>query len=179
MPIGTPLSRRVPLALLSLRAARLPWTTPCLLTRLSGAWVSVTLFRRCAMALFGRVFGEESRTTPFTSANRAVPQPRALAQELCLASALMPLLASNATASFHPRVYATDASLGLGAICSTSVTPALARTLWLNGDRRGGYSRLEVGATALLSAVGEASVAQLPSAPACPFLRPAFPTRPC
>ena len=73
----------------------------------------------------------------------------------------MLLLASNATASFHPRVYATDASLGLGAICSTSVTPALARTLWLNGDRRGGYSRLETGATALLSAVGKASPAEL------------------
>ena len=63
--------------MLSLRAVRLPWTTSCLLARLSGAWVSVTLFRRCAMALFGRVFGEESRATTTTPANRAVPQPRA------------------------------------------------------------------------------------------------------
>ena len=158
VPIGAPLSRCVPLAALSLRAARLPWTTPCLLTRLSGAWVSVTLFRRCAMALFGRIFGAEPRALPLSAANLATPQPRALAQELCLAVTLMPLLASNVTAPFHLRVYATDASLGLGAICSTPVTPALAKSLWLHGDRRGGYS-LETGAAALLSAVGEASAA--------------------
>ncbi|CAE7348123.1 unnamed protein product, partial [Symbiodinium microadriaticum] len=35
-------------------------------------------------------------------------------------------------------------------------------TLWLNGDRRGGYSRLEVGATALLSAVGEVGLETAP-----------------
>ncbi|OLP87334.1 Protein MEMO1, partial [Symbiodinium microadriaticum] len=161
VPIGAPLSRCVPLAALSLRAARLPWTTPCLLTRLSGAWVSVTLFRRCAMALFGRIFGAEPRALPLSAANLATPQPRALAQELCLAVTLMPLLASNVTAPFHLRVYATDASLGLGAICSTPVTPALAKSLWLHGDRRGGYS-LETGAAALLSAVGEVGLAHAP-----------------
>ena len=50
---------------------------------------------------------------------------------------------------------ATDASLALGAYCETEVDDSLAHSLWLNGDRRGGYSRLSVGATAVLRALGE------------------------
>ena len=139
VPVAAPLSRRVPLAALSLRAAVLPVTTPRLLSRLSGAWVSVALFRRCTMALFGKVFGEESRASATSSSSAAVEQPRLLAQELCLAAALMPLMASDITAPFCNKVYATDASLGLGAFCSTEVTQPIAQSIWLNGDRRGSW----------------------------------------
>ncbi|CAE7191860.1 unnamed protein product [Symbiodinium microadriaticum] len=145
VPVAAPLSRRVPLAALSLRAAVLPVTTPRLLSRLSGAWVSVALFRRCTMALFGKVFGEESRASATSSSSAAVEQPRLLAQELCLAAALMPLMASDITAPFCNKVYATDASLGLGAFCSTEVA---------------GYSRLSTGATSLLEALGVETTAE-------------------
>ena len=160
VPVAAPLSRRVPLAALSLRAAALPVTTPRLLNRLSGAWVSVALFRRCTMALFGKVFGEESRAPAASSASGAVPQPRLLAQELCLAAALMPLIAADVTTPFCKKVFATDASLGLGAFCSTEVSPQLAQSIWLNGDRRGAYSRLSTGAASLLEALGVETAAE-------------------
>ncbi|OLP79200.1 hypothetical protein AK812_SmicGene40547 [Symbiodinium microadriaticum] len=160
VPVAAPLSRRVPLAALSLRAAALPVTTPRLLNRLSGAWVSVALFRRCTMALFGKVFGEESRAPAASSASGAVPQPRLLAQHLCLAAALMPLMATDVTTPFCNKVFATDASLGLGAFCSTEVSPPLAQSIWLNGDRRGAYARLSTGAASLLEALGVETAAE-------------------
>ncbi|OLP77151.1 hypothetical protein AK812_SmicGene42825 [Symbiodinium microadriaticum] len=99
-----PVARRVPLAALSLRAAALPVTTPCLLNRLAGAqWPSS---------------GTSSVRSPGLNLLLLprLPQPRLLAQELCLAAALMPVMASNIAAPFSEN---TDASLGLGAFCST------------------------------------------------------------
>ena len=144
--VAAPLGRRVALAVLSLRAARLPITSPRLLSRLSGAWVSCAMFRRCSMCIFHRVFGPESRAAPGSPPHEPVPQPRKLAQEFCLASALLPLFASNIAVHQHSRAFATDASLALGAFCETEVGEELAHSLWLNGDRKGAYSRLSVGA---------------------------------
>ena len=155
VPVASPLARRVALSTLSLRAARLPITSAKLLSRLTGAWVSCAMFRRCSMCIFQRVFGPESRGRPEEPLQEPVPQPRKLAQELCLASALMPLMASNIAVHQHGRAYATDASLALGAYCETEVGEELSHSLWLNGDRRGAYSRLSVGATSLLRALGE------------------------
>ncbi|OLQ15596.1 hypothetical protein AK812_SmicGene20 [Symbiodinium microadriaticum] len=63
-----------------------------------------------------------------------------LAQEFCLASALLPLFASNIAVHQHSRAFATDASLALGAFCETEVGEELAHSLWLNGDRSPHYA---------------------------------------
>ena len=45
-----------------------------LLSRLSGAWISAALLRRCSMFLFGRIFAKGS--PPDAAVQRAVPLPR-------------------------------------------------------------------------------------------------------
>ncbi|OLP77518.1 hypothetical protein AK812_SmicGene42412 [Symbiodinium microadriaticum] len=52
------------------------------------------------------------------------------------------------------RLPITSAKL-LTRLSGAWVDDSLAHSLWLNGDRRGGYSRLSVGATAVLRALGE------------------------
>ena len=47
--VGCPLGKRLSLAALSLRAARLPISTEKFASRLAGAWVSATMFRRPSM----------------------------------------------------------------------------------------------------------------------------------
>ena len=84
----------------------------------------------------------------------SVPQSRKLAQELVLASALVPFCASDLSAPTLGRVFATDASLGLGACCSAELPHTVARSLWLNADRRGAYTRLDTGPKELLRAAG-------------------------
>ena len=153
---GAPLSRRISLASLSLRAAALPVTSGTFCARAAGAWVSVCLYRRCTMIVFNEVFRLAQQAGAATSAQTVVRQSRSLAQELVLASIFAPLCVSDLTARTLPTVFATDASLGLGAGCSAQVPPEVARTLWLNADRRGGYSRLDQGPRLLLRALGEA-----------------------
>ncbi|CAE7212203.1 unnamed protein product [Symbiodinium natans] len=153
---AAPLARRVSLSLLSLRAASLPCTTPTLVAKLVGAWVSAAMFRRCTMVIFSEVFSISAKAASREGGKeKSVHLPRRVAQELCLAAVLAPLMASSLTATTQSRIYATDASLGLGAIVSAEVQQGLARSLWLNGDRKGAYSELNVGAAALLKAAGE------------------------
>ena len=154
LPLGAPLSRRVPLALLSLRAAALPITSSKLCARLGGAWISVALFRRPLMVLFSEIFKEARGCDSGTTEQVAQRQSRSLSQELCLASALVPLFASDLTARTLPKAFATDASLGRGAICEAELPYDVARSLWLNSDRRGAYSKLVTGASADLAALG-------------------------
>ena len=73
VPVAAPLARRVALSVLSLRAARLPITSAKLLTRLSGAWVSCAMFRRCSMCIFQRIFGPDC--------NRCLPRPGGLLRD--------------------------------------------------------------------------------------------------
>ena len=85
----------------------------------------------------------------FSVANRAAEEPRLskrpfplshrLAQEFVLASVLSVVACADLTAEVADRVYATDASLARGAVCSCSVPTQLAKSLWQNGDRRGAY----------------------------------------
>ena len=83
VPAAAPLSRRLPLAALSLRAAKLSCISKLLLSRLAGAWVSVAMFRRCCVCLFNEVF-PASLAKGSPQRQHAIPQSRTLAQELCL-----------------------------------------------------------------------------------------------
>ena len=89
-----------------------------------------------SMAVFGKVFGPESclENAGVPVRQHAVRQPRSVAQNLCLASCLMPLMASDITADYLPEIFASDLSLGRGAYCGAKVSPSVAKTAWLNGD---------------------------------------------
>ena len=95
-----------------------------------------------------------------SSARKPVRLTRRLAEELVLSAVLAPIAASDLTAKQSQGVYATDASLARGAICSCTVPAHVARALWQNGDRRGAYSRLEQGPSVLLKAAGEAPLGE-------------------
>ena len=126
--------RRISLASLSLRSAALPVTSATLCARLAGAWVSVALYRRCLMVIFSEVFRTaQGATSGASSQQTALPQTRGLAQELVLASALV--------LSLLGKIFATDASLSLGAYCSAEVLASTPRSVWLSADP--GYSRLD------------------------------------
>ena len=77
---GAPLARRSSLALLSLRAARLPVTTPGLIARLTGAWTSAFLYRRCCMAVLSEAYGVANRAATAPSESRVSVR---LSRRLC------------------------------------------------------------------------------------------------
>ena len=158
---AAPLARRTSLALLSLRAARLPVTTPGLVARLTGAWTSTFLYRRCCMVVLAEAYrvANLAATVPAKS-REPLRLSRRLAQELVLCAVLSPIAATDLTAKQSEEVYATDASLARGAACRCVLPLHAARSLWQNGDRRGAYSRLEEGPQVLLKAAGLAPCAE-------------------
>ena len=141
VPVAAPLSKRCGLATLSLRLASLPALTTSLASKLAGSWVSVLMFRRCLSSVVDELFalgvqGEDQHPQIF-------PLPRRTAGELVLLSILTPLAFSDASADFLGKAYATDASLKKGAIVSAEVGRELSRALWLSGDKKGNYTRLD------------------------------------
>lgn len=150
--VGAPLAKRLGLSLLSLRTARLPLISTKLASRLSGSWVSVLLYRRCLSSVVKDFFalGAQGEET-----DMVLRLPRSLAEELTILACLVPVAVSDISAPVQQSVYATDASLSKGAIVKTEVSTQIARVLWLDGDRRGCYTKLDNGFRAALKAVGE------------------------
>ena len=149
---AAPFARRLPLAALSLRVAALPCITPNLSSKLAGAWVSAALFRRCTMVVFSEIFALARPAAQ--PGNLGVPLTRRAAQELVLASALMPLMSADLGADYAPSVFATDASLSKGAVCEATVGADVSRLLWEGGDRKAANVKLEGAASALLRCAG-------------------------
>ena len=152
--VGAPIRKRLALAALTLRAARLPGITAGLASRLSGNWVSALLFRRCLASVVDAFFalgacGEKS------SENVIFPLSRSVAEELQLLAISSPWMTTNVAVGFSRTVYASDASLAAGAYVSCEVGDQLSRTLWLSSDRKGYYTRLDGLARSMLASVGE------------------------
>eukprot|EP00435_Cladocopium_sp_Y103_P056416 s1162_g19.t1 len=150
--VGAPLQKRLGLSLLSLRAARLPVISSKLASRLSGSWVSVLLYRRCLSSVVRDFFalgaqGEEEDVVMRLS--------RSTAEELTMLACLVPVAVSDLAAPIQSTVYATDASLAKGAIVRADVSDDVAKVLWVDGDRKGGYTKLDNGFRAALKAVDE------------------------
>jgi len=152
--VAAPLAKRIALSTLSLRAARLGSITPKLAARLAGSWTSVLLYRRCMTSAVDGFFKLGSEAEKCGS-NVAFPLQRGIAQELSILAALAPLAVSNVAVKYNPKIYASDASLGLGAVVATKAEPEVAETLWLGSDKRGCYTRLDGPNLALLAAAGE------------------------
>ncbi|CAE7829539.1 unnamed protein product, partial [Symbiodinium necroappetens] len=90
------------------------------------------------------------------------PLSRATASELQLLAVLAPVAVSNLAAEPSPQVFASDASMEKGAVCSTKVAPEVALQMWLASDFKGAAVRfdfLDVGEPSPLR--GEAKVVPL------------------
>ena len=64
-------------------------------------------------------------------------------------------MVSNVAVGFSRTIYASDASLAVGAVVRSEAPGDLSKTLWLSPDRKGYYTRLGGLARSLLAAVGE------------------------
>ena len=121
--------------------ARLPVISAAVAARLAGNWTSIFMFRRCLTSILDKIYaygleasGEETEV---------YEQPRKLADELVLAAVLAPLAATDITTKVLPKIYASDASMTKGAVVSRFVTAKVASTLWLGGDKKGTYTKLD------------------------------------
>ena len=56
VPVAAPWSKRLALAVLSLRVARLPAVSSRAVSRLAGSWVSVLMYRRCMTSIVDGLF---------------------------------------------------------------------------------------------------------------------------
>lgn len=131
----------------------LPIVSRELASRLAGSWVSILMFRRPITCLLHEIFALGTRAQ--SDGRDVVPLPRRVADELVLASALVPLCFTDIAVPYSNRIYATDASLNWGAVTSLPIEPELGKFLWLGGDRKGGYTRLDHKSRAMLRALGE------------------------
>ena len=152
--VAAPAEKRFPLAALSLRIASLPIVSRGLASKLAGSWISTLMFRRPMTCILHRLFGLGARDTG--EGNNVVPLSRAVADELVVASVFSILCFTDISVRYDPKIYATDASLSCGAITSTVVSDEITRALWLAGDKKGAYSKLDNDAHAILRALGEA-----------------------
>lgn len=142
VPAAAPLSKRIGLAAISLRVAKLPAISSSLASRLSGSWVSVLLFRRCISCLADRLFSIGAGLMEEDDGMiHAVP--RSTAEDLVELAVMSPLMFSDLTAPFLDKVYATDASVEKGAVVSTKLDRSKVGALWRGCDKRGCYTRLD------------------------------------
>ena len=139
--VGAPLQKRAAMTVLSLRAAQLPVITPSFASKLAGNWTSIFMFRRCISCVLGEIYKFGSPSMP--AGKDVYHLPRSTAQELVLASIFSFLAISDVTARFVDRVFTSDASMTKGAFCSRAISPEIAQVLWLGGDKKGTYTKLD------------------------------------
>lgn len=151
--VGAPTPKRLALISLTLKAAALPVMSRALASRLTGNWTSVLMFRRCLTCVLDKIYsfgvGDASE------ADEVLLLPRRVAQELVLASVLGLVAVSNVAVDYLPTIFATDASMSKGAVCSREVSPEVAELVWLGGDKRGCYTKLDPPFRALRRALGD------------------------
>ena len=150
--VAASLSKRLSLASLSLRAAALPVISRGLASRLSGTWTSVLMFRRCLVSILDGIY--RLGVIDGKNEEEVLELPRKTAEELVLASVLVFVASSNVQVPFCGRIFASDASLKKGAVTSRPVDPETARVVWLGGDKRGAYTKLDNPFRAVLRSCG-------------------------
>ena len=155
IPVGAPLCKRLALAVLSLRAARLPGITAKLAARLAGNWVSVLQYRKCWSSRIDTLFGFSAEAIDHDDGSiRSLS--REVAQELAMLSAVAPIVFSNIAVDYLGSVFATDASNQKGGIVEAEISPELTEAVWLAGDHKGSYAHLDNAFRSILRHVGEA-----------------------
>ena len=141
--VGAPLQKRIAMTVLSMRLAQLPVISSDLAARVAGSWTSIFMYRRCLACVIDDLFKIGSGVTG--RLNDVYALARKAAEELVLASILSFVAISDVAARYSNDVYvyATDASLAKGAVCVRKVQTDVACALWLGGDKKGAYTKLD------------------------------------
>lgn len=139
--VAAPMQKRIALVVLALRTAQLNVITPTLASRIAGNFTSIFMFRRCLTCVLNEIYQYGSGETE--SGNVVYEMPRSTAQELVLAAILSFVSVSDVSAKFTEKIFASDASLAKGAFCSREVSSETAQVMWLGGDKKGTYTRLD------------------------------------
>ena len=127
--VAAPLSKRIPMSMLSLAIAELPCVSRSLASRAAGNWI------------------EEGR--------EVVGLDRRTAEELVLAAVFGLFAATDVSVPYCSEVFATDSSNAKGAFTEKTVDQPLAETIWLGGDKKGTYTMLDPPTRAILRGLGE------------------------
>lgn len=99
-------------------------------------------YRRPLMSILSHSFKLVDSSLLDSSKPKLVPLPRAVANELTLLSLLCPFAVSDLCSPACNEVFATDASLTAGAVCSCPIDEDLSRILWRTTRSKGAYTRL-------------------------------------
>lgn len=150
--VSAPTSKKIGLMCLSLRVAALPIISRSVASRLAGNWVSVLMYRRCLTCMLSKIF---SYGVSSDDQDEVLALSRECAQELVLSSVLAFVAGSDISVPYLNRIYATDASMRKGAFCHREVPHEVAEALWLGGDKRGCYTKLDPPFKALRRGLGD------------------------
>ena len=140
--LGAPPEKRLSMSFLSLAVAALSHTTDAFHLCLVGGWVSMLNYRRPMMSILDCCFKLVDGDSFDCNSPKLVKLPRAAANELVLLAVLSPLMMTDLSADVEEEVYATDASMQKGAVCSTFVGKPVSTLLWRHCKSKGAYTRL-------------------------------------
>lgn len=151
--VAAPLSKRIPMSMLSLAIAELPCVSRSLASRAAGNWISILMYRRCMCCLLSRVFAFGNKS--IEEGREVVGLDRRTAEELVLAAVFGLFAATDVSVPYCSEVFATDSSNAKGAFTEKTVDQLLAETMWLGGDKKGTYTMLDPPTRAILRGLGE------------------------
>ena len=140
--LSAPIEKRIALSVISLQLATLTHTTDALHVCLVGGWISAAMYRRPVMGLFHKVFSLVDSASIDPNHPKIIRLPRTTANELVLASVLVPLMCAELSAEFSTQVFCSDASSNVGAFCAATVPRAVSRVLWKACKSKGAYTRM-------------------------------------
>ena len=147
--VGAPPEKRYGLSWISLNLAQLQYTSDSLHLALLGGWVAALTFRRPMLGILNQAFAVVKNEDYDPSYPQVLKLSRKVCDELVVLSVLAPLMCSNVGASVSPDVYATDASLDMGAIVKAPIPKAVNIALFRTGRSKGGYTKLQSAAERL------------------------------
>eukprot|EP00435_Cladocopium_sp_Y103_P018494 s3398_g4.t1 len=153
VPVAAPLTKRLALSVVSLRAASLPGVTAGFLARAVGNWVSILQYRKVWSSLVDDTF--RFVATCQTDPSQLFQMPKTVAQELGMLAAVAPLVMTNVAVDFLGTCFASDASTGKGAIVEAPISAEAEQVLWLDADLKCGYMPLDNPFRAVLRGLGE------------------------
>eukprot|EP00438_Fugacium_kawagutii_P005252 Skav228634 [mRNA] locus=scaffold204:32195:36586:+ [translate_table: standard] len=139
--LGAPLQKKLSLSYVTLMICNLGYTTDSLHLCIMGAWVSMMMFRRPTMSILNAAFRFVDAQDVDASRPKVMRLSRKVTEELVLVSILMPLMVSEISAPYHPKLYATDASSHRGAVVRCEPGLDLVEALWKGCRSKGSYTR--------------------------------------
>ena len=139
--VSAPPEKLAGLVALTARVFQLPIISRTLASRITGSWTSVLLHRRCLSCVLDRIYAFGVRDEK--NENEVLSSPRAAARGLALCCALAFVSGSEVSVPYASRLFATDASLHKGAIVSREIPKEPSAAIWLGGDKKGAYTKLD------------------------------------